>query len=374
MNVALAHHWLTQLRGGEKVLQQLAALFPGSPILTLVHDRALQIPELAGRSIVCSPLNRLPRATRWYRQLLPMHPWAIRRIRVPDHVELLVSSDAALIKGLVCPRGTTHVCYCHSPPRYLWELGRQYKQASLAARLALDRFAPALREFDFAAAQRVTHFIANSHFVAERIRRYYGRDAEVVYPPVAVHEFSPSRQRQPFALVISELVPYKRIEIAVQAFNWLRRRLVVIGDGPERKRLQSLAGPTIEFLGRQPLTILRQHYETAALFIFPGIEDFGITPLEAQAAGCPVIALRAGGALETVLEGRTGAFFDAQDPDALAAAVEGFDSASIDPSVCRQNAERFAPPLFRQRFVSALARCGIAATDHVAAPEPVTAA
>ncbi|TWU39202.1 glycosyltransferase [Novipirellula artificiosorum] len=356
MNVALAHHWLASYRGGEKVLEQIASLFPQSDIYTLVRNLQVHIPGLAGHPIHESPLNLLPYASRAHRHLLPLHPLAIKMLRVHDHVDALISSDASMIKGLSIPKNATHICYCHSPPRYLWELGAEYKRTSFAARFALDRVAPMLRRFDWEAAQRVTHFIANSQFVADRIRKYYDRDAEVIHPPVAVDDFCPTRERESFSLVISELVSYKRIDIAIKAFNELGQRLVVIGDGPERKKLETLAKPNIQFLGRQPFPVLKEHFETAAAFIFPGIEDFGITPVEAQAAGCPVVAYRAGGALETVLEGRTGVFFDTQNPESLMSTLEELRPETIAARDCRENAETFSAQIFRQRLAKSLAK------------------
>ncbi len=356
MKVALAHHWLTSYRGGERVLEQMASLFPNSDVYTLVRRPGVKIPGLADRTIHTSRLQHIPRIEKYYRHLLPLHPWAARAMRVPDDVNVLLSSDAALIKGVTLPSDARHVCYCHSPPRYLWELGAEYKRSSHAARIALDRFAPMLRSFDFAAAQKVTHFIANSRFVADRIRRCYQRESDVVYPPVATHEFRADRPRKEHFLVISELVSYKRIDIAVEAFNRLGKPLVVIGDGPQRKKLESLARPNIEFLGRQPFATLKSHFETASAFVFPGIEDFGITPVEAQAAGCPVIAYRAGGALETVVDGVTGTFFHEQHAECLAAAVERFDPDDFDPAVCRAHAERFSENRFRERYVRLLKR------------------
>ncbi len=356
MKVAIAHHWLTSYRGGERVAEQMAGMFPGSEAYTLVHNSAVSIPGLDGHPIFTSILNRIPKISRFYRHLLPLHPWAIARMRVPDDVDVLLSSDASLIKGITTSDNTTHICYCHSPPRYLWELGSDYKRASLAARVALDRFASRLRKFDRESAGKVDHFIANSSFVADRISKYYDRDSEVIYPPVAVDDFQLDRPREDFHLVISELVPYKRIDLAIDAYNRLGKRLVVIGDGPERKSLERLAKPNIEFLGRQPFSVLKDHFETSQAFIFPGIEDFGITPVEAQAAGCPVIAFRAGGALETVVEGKTGLFFDEQTADALVEVVERFDPQSMTPEVCRENAQRFSAQNFRDRYMAFLER------------------
>lgn len=347
---ALAHHWLTQYRGGERVLEQIAATAPGSDVYTLAKRRGLRIPGLKDHSIRTSLLQRIPASAKLYRHLLPLHPAAISRLRVPDDIELLISSDASLIKGITTSDHTTHVCYCHSPPRYLWEMGDEYKRTSMAARIALDRVADRLRQFDYDSAQRVTHFVANSHFVADRIAKYYDRGAEVIYPPVQVDAFDSERRREPFALVVSELVPYKRVDLAVRAFNRLGFRLIVIGDGPERGMLESIAQSNVHFLGRQPFQVLKDHYERASLFVFPGIEDFGITPVEAQAAGCPVIAFRAGGALETVIEGRTGKFFDVQNAECLASAVEEFDIATIESKTCAAHAATFSTAVFQRRF------------------------
>jgi glycosyltransferase involved in cell wall biosynthesis len=235
-------------------------------------------------------------------------------------------------------------------------LGREYKRTSLAARIALDRVSSRLRAFDAAAAGRVDHFIANSIFVANRIKRYYRRDADVVYPPVAVGAFHANADRDRFHLVVSELVPYKRIDLAIDAYSRLSVPLVVIGDGPERAKLERRASANIRFLGRQPFDVLRDHMQTAEAFVFPGIEDFGITPVEAQASGCPVIAFRAGGALETVMEGETGVFFDDQSPESLIDAVERLQQSSFSTQACRRNAERFSEERFRHAYSDCLER------------------
>lgn len=368
MKIALAHHWMTSYRGGERVLEQIATLAPKADIFTLVHDERVVIPGIAGRKVVTSELNSLPKIEKTYRHLLPAHPLAIKRMRVPDDLELLLSTDASLMKGITTSPETKHICYCHSPPRYLWEMADEYKKATWAARIALDRFAPMLRRFDFEAAQRVSHFIANSKFVAERIAKYYQRDAEVIYPPVAVDEFRSDRTRQSFYLVISELVEYKRIDLAVKAFNQLGKRLIVIGDGPQRKRLESIAKPNITFMGRQSFRTLKEHLETATAFVFPGIEDFGITPVEAQAAGCPVIALRRGGVLETVVEGQTGAFFDEQTSESLEAAVVGFEPNAFSPLSCAENAQMFSTQNFLSQYKALLRRV----TGHPIVPAPLS--
>ncbi|MEM9826708.1 MAG: glycosyltransferase [Planctomycetota bacterium] len=355
-NVALAHHWIMSYRGGERVLEQFAAMFPESDIYTLVRDPGVDVPGIRGRRIHTSRLDRWYATRKRYQHLLPLHPWAIDRMRVAEQTELLISSDSALVKGLRIPQHAKHVCYCHSPPRYLWEMGETYKKRSLAARVALDWFADGLRDYDFRAAARVNHFVANSRFVADRILNYYGRPSDVIHPPVAVHEFSAGVDRADFDLVVSELTPYKRIDLAVHAYTRLRRPLVIIGDGGERKYLESIAGPSIRFLGRQPFENVRSHFERCRAFVFPGIEDFGITPVEAQAAGAAVIARGAGGALETVVADRTGVFFDTDDVESLCAAVKGFRRDDFSPQVCRQNAERFSTPRFLWEMTQFLQR------------------
>lgn len=371
MKVAISHHWLMSYRGGEKVVEQIAALFPDAEVFSLVRNPEIEIPGLAGRTFHTSVLDRFPQVHRTYRHLLPLHPWAIEKMRIPDDVDLLLSSDASLIKGIPQPAHCRQICYCHSPPRYLWELGSDYKRASFAARIALDRFADSLREFDRSAAQRVDHFIANSNFVAGRIKNYYQRDSSVIYPPVATHDFRCDRPRDAFHLVISELAPYKRIDVAVDAYNRLGKRLVVIGDGPERAKLESSAKSNIQFLGRQPFSVLKEHFETCEAFVFPGIEDFGITPVEAQAAGAPVIALRAGGALETVNENQTGVFFEQQDASCLADAVTEFSPTSFDPSTCRSHADRFSVDVFRDRYQAFLSEV-LGTSTGTAASTPIS--
>lgn len=353
--VALAHHWLVGMRGGEKVLEQICAVLPGATIYTLVAQPEKLSAALRSHPIHTSWLQRLPGGTRHYRKLLPLFPAAVSSLKVEGPVDVVVSSDASVIKGLSIPEGMPHICYCHSPPRYLWDLQEDYagsaETGGALGQALFRRVVPYVREFDRQAAARVTHFIANSEFVRQRIRDFYGREAEVIHPPVELNEYTPSGlPPEDFHLVVSQLVPYKRIDLAIMAFNRLRRKLVVIGEGSERARLEKMAGPTITFLGAQPTPILRDHYQRCRALVFPGVEDFGITPLEAQACGRPVIAYRAGGALETVREHVTGLFFDAPMGESLAEAVEQLDRMELDPAECRRGAERFSPENFRIKF------------------------
>ena len=350
METVLAHHWLVGMRGGEKVLEQFGALFPDAPIYTLVAERDRLSPALR-RHRLCVPwFGRLPWAARIYKHALPLFPLIIGTHRVREDAALVLSSDASLIKGLRVPRGTAHVCYCHSPPRYLWDQQEAYAQAAGVGMALLRRLTPALRRWDRAAAQKVDHFIANSRFVQARIRAAYGRDSIVIYPPVAVESFVLAAEPEDYYLVVSQLVPYKRVDLAVAAFNRLGRRLIIIGDGPELPTLRRQARSNIEFLGSQPFPVLREHYARCRALIFPGVEDFGITPLEAQASGRPVVAYGAGGALETVRPGITGVLFPEQTVDSLLEGVETLDSQKWESAVCREQAARFGDQRFRREI------------------------
>ncbi len=352
-NVALAHHWLISMRGGERVLEEMCALFPDAPVHTLVAQVDRLSARIAAHRIVPSLLQRLPGATRHYKKLLPLFKFAIPRMRVAAETQLVFSSDASMIKGLNVPPGVPHVCYCHSPPRYLWDLHETYMKGSAEigafGRFVFRHVLASARAFDLAGAKKVTHFIANSAFVRERIRRIYGRESVVIHPPVSVDDFSAERPRKDFFLLVSEITPYKRVDLAVEAFRRNGRQLVVIGDGSEMAALRGSAPSNVTFLGRQSFAVLKEHLETCRAFVFPGIEDFGIAPCEAQASGAPVIAFAEGGALETVKDGVTGVYFAEQTPDALVAALERFEALPpFSPEVCRVNVERFRPEQFRR--------------------------
>ncbi len=359
METVLTHHWLVGMRGGEKVLEQFCALFPDAPIYTLVARPERLSPALRRHRLVVPLFGRLPGADRIYKQALPLFPLIIGTHRVRENTRLVLSSDASMIKGLRVPPGTAHVCYCHSPPRYLWDQQEAYAQAAGAGKALLQRLTPALQRWDRAAAGRVDHFIANSRFVQARICTAYGRESTVIYPPVAVDDFDPVATHEDFDLVVSQLVPYKRIDLAVAAYNRLGRRLVIIGDGPELPGLRRQARSNVEFLGSQPFSVLREYYSRCRAFVFPGTEDFGITPLEAQASGKPVIAYGAGGALETVQDGVTGVLFPSQDVDSLIKGVERCDSQNWESLLCRENSMKFGPRRFRQEISDFLSARGL---------------
>jgi len=356
VEVALAHHWLVQMRGGEKVLEQFGMLFPSAPIYTLISRKEKLDASLQRHALHDSPLGRMPRAERHYKKMLPLFPAVVKRLRVQGRPDLLLSSDASVIKGLSYDAAVPHVCYCHSPPRYLWDMQETYMKhssgLSIAGRLAFKATVPYVRNFDFQAAQRVDHFIANSLFVANRIQMCYNKRAVVIHPPVNLDEFRHDQAREDFYLIVSELVPYKRVDLAVDAFNRLGKKLVIIGTGSELEALKARAKPNIAFLGRQPSFVLKYHYERCRAFLMPGIEDFGITPLEAQAAGGPVIAYGRGGAVETVIDGKTGRFFEEQTPQSLADTITSFEGEQqhFSPAEARHQAERFSPERFRNEM------------------------
>ena len=358
--VVLTHHWLVGMRGGERVLEEFCRMFPDAPIYTLVVQRDRLSSLLRERRIVPSSLQLLPGATRHYKKMLPLMGPAIALMKVPRKTKLVISSDASLIKGIRVPRRAVHICYCHSPPRYIWDMSDIYMEQTAGlgtfGKWAFGRVIKPLRRFDRAAAEGVTRFIANSTFVQERIRQFYKRKSQVIHPPVDVDSFDATRPRGDFYVLVSELVPYKRVDLAVRAFAELDQRLVIIGDGSERAALEKLATPNVEFLGYQPFATLKEHYETCRAFLCPQLEDFGIAVVEAQAAGAPVIAFNQGGVLDSVKPDETGLFFNQQTSTHIANAVRDFEErlAAWDAKLCRQNAERFRPERFRQAFTDFL--------------------
>lgn len=358
MRVALTHDWLTGMRGGEKVLAELCAIFPEATVYTLVHREGATPAISEGRRVVASPLQRLPMARTHHRYYLPLFPLAARGIRIEGPVDLVVSSSHAAAKAVRIPAGARHVCYCHSPMRYVWDERGDYFSFGRARHIRRAAIAPwreMLRRWDRATAENVDLFVANSEHVRSRIAAVYGRDAVVVHPPVDTDFYTPSDDaRGDAALVVSALVPYKRVDLAVRAFTSAGRRLVVAGAGTERRSLERIAGPTVEFLGPVSDERLRALYRTSRVLLFPGREDFGIVPVEAQACGLPVVALGEGGALETVVDGRTGVLFHEQTVDALVDAVARAEATRFEPEELRTNALRFSRERFRREFLNAI--------------------
>lgn len=352
MRIAITTDWLTSFGGGERVLEELHALYPEAPIYTSVLDRGALPEQTRDWQIRASVLRHLPMARRYSRALLPLMPAAFARLDLRAY-DVVVSASSAFSKNVTVVRPAVTLCYCHTPPRYLWDLRESYTPGIWG--LAAMPVAAWLRARDRAAAARVDHFVANSETVARRIAGAYGRTSQVIHPPVQLGRFTPSgRPAEDFYLVVARLVAYKRVDLAIAACNRLRRRLVVVGDGPERRRLQRLAGPTIEFAGILGDVEVAELYARCRAFLFPGCEDFGITAVEAQAAGRPVIAFGEGGATETVLSDETGVFFREQSADALVEAMQRLDRLAVDPAACVANARRFDATLFRQRMRDAI--------------------
>jgi glycosyltransferase involved in cell wall biosynthesis len=350
--VALVHDWLTAMRGGEKVLLSLARLFPDAPIYTLLHVRGTVAPELEAREIHTTFVDRLPAAAAHYRRYLPLFPAAAASIDLGGY-DLVISSSHCVVKGVRVRPGAVHVCYCHTPMRYVWDRYDDYfgpGRVSGAVRLFAPLLARALRSWDVATASRVHAYAANSAYVAARIRRYYGREAEVLPPPVDVDFFTPDGARADYDLVVSALVPYKRIEIALEAYRGTGRRLKIVGEGPEDARLRALAPPEAEFLGRVPDETLRDLYRACRAVLMPGVEDFGIVPLEAMACGRPVVAFAEGGAVESVRHGETGVLFHEPTAAALRAAVDSLEALRFNTSALRARAEAHSRAVFEARF------------------------
>ena len=347
--VVLVHDWLTGYRGGEKCLAALCRRYPDAPLYTLLHAIG-SLPEVIERmDIRPSLLQRLPRIDRYYRYTLPLMPLAAGW-RVPD-CDLVVSLSHAVAKSAKAPSGVPHVCYCFTPMRYAWHMRESYfagRVRGLKAR-TVDALLAAIRAWDRRTASRVTHFIAISETIRKRIADSYGRESVVIYPPVDTDFYTPDPavRREDFYLVISAFAPYKRVDLAVEACNRLRRRLVVIGSGQDADRLKSLAGPTVAFLGWQKDEVLRDHLRRCRALLFPGEEDFGIVPVEANACGTPVVAFARGGATETVVPldrpNPTGAWFAEQTVESLVAALERLDREAdrLDPAAARRQALKF---------------------------------
>jgi glycosyltransferase involved in cell wall biosynthesis len=354
MKVALVHDWLTGMRGGEKVLEVLCELFPSADLYTLYHARGAVSPLIERRRILTSFVQRLPLATRHYRSYLPLFPWAIERFRF-DGYDLVVSSSHCVAKSVVVPDGVPHVCYCHSPMRYAWDQFDAYfgpgRVGALKSRWLYRPILSWLAEWDAKTAGRVGRFVANSSHVASRIRRYYNRAAAIVYPPVDTEFFQPGPAApERHFLIVSALVPYKRIDLAIDACARAGYPLRIVGDGPERARLEARASENVTFLGPMVGSILRDEYRRATAVLLPGEEDFGIVPVEAQSCGTPVVALGRGGVTETVRHNDTGVLFDEATAESLAGALEEVTRLRRDPQRLHRHASQFS----RARHTTAL--------------------
>jgi len=358
MRLAIVHDWLNQIGGAEDVLETLVEMFPQAPIYTSMYWPEVMPPAYRAWDIRTTWLDRMPGIHRRHQPYLPLYPLAFGGLDLSGY-DVVLSNKSGFCHG-VRTGSAAHICYCLTPTRYVWNFDAYAEQEAIpsAIKSALRPLIAALRRWDYRAAQRVGHFIAISGAVQARIRRHYNRDAVIIHPPIDLSAFrsasDATRGAPPvngdYYLIVSRLIPYRRIDLAVHAFNQLGLPLVIAGSGRDRARLGALAGPTITFLGRVPDADLPGLFTGCLAYILPGEEDFGIAPVRAQAAGRPVIAYGAGGALDTVIEGKTGTFFHEPTPEALAAAVRAFDADSIDPAACRDNAQRFAASVFKRKL------------------------
>lgn len=347
--MALVHDFLLDIRGAERVFLELCHMWPEADIYTAVYDERGTERRFADRTIHSSFLQRFRPSANTFRALLPLYPAAIESFDFRDY-DVVVSSSSAWAHAILCDEATVHVSYCHNPFRYAWNdrertLSRRRDPFTRAfLRAAFSRW----RQWDWIAAQRTNRYVANSRTTQARIRAYFGREAAIVHPPVDTSRFTPGRVGDHY-VVVSELMPHKEIDIAIEAFNYLRLPLVVIGDGPDARRLRRLAGRTIQFTGRLSDAAVAEAVQGARALIMTAVEEFGIAAVESQAAGRPVIARRGGGALETVIDGLTGCFWSGGPMD-LVAAVREFDAAGIDPEACAANAARFDAQVFQRRM------------------------
>ena len=373
LRVALVHDWLTGMRGGEKCLEVLCRAFPDATLHTLIHRRGALSPAIEGMDIRTSPLQRVPGVLEHYRKLLPIMPLAARSWRVGE-VDLVVSLSHCVAKMVRPPEGVPHVCYCFTPMRYAWD-GRDAYLSSWSDRPVKRALAGALldrlRRKDRATSGRVSHFVAISETIRDRIGRCYGRESRVIQPPVDTEFYTPDPAipREDFYLCVSALVPYKNLEHAILACSASGRRLVVIGAGPERARLERLAGPSVTFLGWQSDEAIRDHYRRCRALLFPGEEDFGIVPIEALACEAPVIALGRGGVAETV-DASVGRTYADPGPDSLRAALDAWEAEGRPflPETARARAESLAMPIFRRRLLGYLAE--VVAGQNRGIPSP----
>jgi glycosyltransferase involved in cell wall biosynthesis len=347
--VALVHDFLLDVRGAERVFLALCDLFPEADLFTAVYDERGTEGRFADRRPATSFLQRMHPDARTFRALLPLYPYAMEALDLRGY-DLVISSSSAWAHGVIPDADAVHICYCHNPFRYAWNA----REATLAKydpvrRAVLGFVFQRWRQWDWIAAQRVDLYAANSETTRRRVKRYFGRDASVLYPPVETARFTPGSVGSDY-VVLSELMPHKRIDLAIEAFNELELPLTIIGNGPDARRLRRLAGRTIRFTGRVADEEAAVLLSSAKALVVTATEEFGIAAVEAQAAGRPVIALREGGVRETVVEGETGVFFESPDPGALVAAVRGFDPLAVDPAACISNAARFDGSHFRHEL------------------------
>lgn len=359
MKIAVVHDYFTQMGGAEKVAAEMFAMVPNADMFATVALAQCLPPLLQGAPVRTSWMQGLPGIEKYYRLYFLLYPFAVSSLDLSAY-DLVLSSSSGYAKGVKTGRDSIHVCYCHTPTRWVWNYDGYSKRESFGTiqRSLLPMLIQGLKYWDQGASRQPDHFVANSKVVADRIKAAYGRSAEVIHPPIDVDRFHSSSEQDDYYIVLSRLVPYKRIDLAVQACTMLNKKLIVIGEGPNRKSLEKMAGPSVTFLGRAPDKEVEYYVARCKALLFPGEEDFGMAPVEVAAAGRPTIAYRAGGACETILENCTGLFFDNQTPESLAAAIQQFERQEWSPADLRSHAETFRVEVFNERFLSFLNRIG----------------
>ena len=353
MKVALVHDWMNQIGGAEDVLEALVNLFPNAPIYTSLYAPDKMPPHWQKWDIRTNFIDKLPFSHRKQQLYFPLYPYSFEQHDLRGY-DLVISNKSGFCHGVITDPETVHICYCLTPTRYVWRYQQYAEQEHLGwlTRTILPPFLTQLRQWDRLAADRVDHFVAISQEVRRRIAKVYRRESAIIYPPVDTARFAPCREVEDYYLLVGRLVPYRRIDLLIEAFNKMKRPLRIAGTGRDRARLEALAGPTVEFLGYVPDEELPSLLAKCRAFMFPGEEDFGIAPIQAMAAGRPVIAYAAGGALETVIDGVTGTFFAEQTIDSIIQAVEGFDTTQVEPQQIRQHAQKFDTALFKAQILN----------------------
>lgn len=351
MKIAIAHDYLNQMGGAEKVVEVFHDMYPSAPIYTSVYIPENVSSKFREADIKTSFMQKLPFVRKFSRHYLATYPYAFELFDFSDY-DVVISSSSAFAKGVITGTDTCHICYCHTPMRFAWQYFTYIERERLSApvRMILPYVVHRVRRWDEITSNRVDHYVANSHEVERRIRKFYRRNSAVIYPPVETGRFQVTGQDDGFFLIISRLLAYKRVDIAIQAANKLKIPLKIVGNGRDEKRLKKLAGPTVEFMGRLPDHEVVDCMQRCRALIFPGLEDFGIVPVEAMACGKPVIAYGRGGALDTVIDEVTGVFFNEQTPDSLAEAIVSFRPDDYDPHHVRQHAEAFDVSVFRHQM------------------------
>jgi len=352
MKVAIIHYWLVSMRGGEKVIESLCELFPQADIYTHVYNPDNISDIIKQHKIQTTFISKLPFAKRYYKTYFPLMPVALEQLDLRDY-DLIISSESGPAKGIITSPTSLHISYVHTPMRYLWDMYPDYrKSAGFLKRLLMPPIMHYLRMWDVSTASRIDAFITNSHYVKQRVKKYYRRAATVIHPPVEIDKFQISDKTEDFYLMVGQLVRYKKTEVAVEAFNRMKKKLVIIGEGEHFSEIRKIAGDNILLKNRQPFEIIKEYYSKCKALIFPGIEDFGIVPVEAMASGRPVIAFGKGGALETVVEGVTGMFFKEQTPECLIETVEKFETNINDfnSEQIRTYAKKFSKEIFQNKM------------------------